>query len=173
VKLAQCEALASVMRGARTYDGATDRRRDCGAARGEVKPDCQTEIGFPVVPDSYKIAFAALDAVWHKYPCESLAILLGGMAINRCDETPMDSGSEHDWKEVANQTKSSNIVDLILACLELDASRYEDVPDDLRNLIAVLRKRGTLEREMVDDVVATWHLDPESWPLYADLTPPK
>jgi hypothetical protein len=126
-----------------------------------------------MVPDSYKIAFAALDAVWQKYPCESLAILLGGMAINRNDEIPMDSGCEYDWEQVANQSKSSNIVDLILAYLELHASRYEEVPDDLRSLIDALRKEGTPEREVVDDVIATWHLDPKSWPLYAELTPPK
>lgn len=121
--------------------------------------------------ESYKIGFAALDAVWEKHPCESLAALLGAMAVNRGDEVPMDSGCLDDWEQVVDRSDSSNTIDLILEYLDLDASRYEVVPDDLRHLIDALGTKGTPEREIVDDVIAKWHLDPQSWPLYAHLTP--
>jgi hypothetical protein len=125
-----------------------------------------------MVPDSYKIAFAALDAVWQQYPSESLAILLGGMAINRHDEIPMDAGFGDDWRQIARQTNTESTLELIQAFLDLDASRYRygDVPDDLRCLIDALRNEGSPERIIVDSVIATWHADPESWPLYAELT---
>ena len=45
------------------------------------------------IPDSYKIAFAALDAVWREHPSEPLAIMLGEMAINPNDNVSMDPES--------------------------------------------------------------------------------
>jgi hypothetical protein len=123
-----------------------------------------------MVPESYKIAFAALDAAWKENPADSLAILLGGMAINRNDEVSMDPGALADWEQITSRAKDASVLDLILAYLDLDASRYRNVPDDLRGLINALRTEGSREREIVDSVVATWQKDPESWPLYAELT---
>ncbi|MGA8099736.1 MAG: hypothetical protein WB810_13865, partial [Candidatus Cybelea sp.] len=121
-------------------------------------------------PESYKIAFAALDAVWEDNRTDSLAILLGGMAINRNDEVSMDPGALSDWEQITSRAEDASVLDLILAYLDLDASRYRNVPDDLRGLINALRTEGSREREIVDSVIATWQKDPESWPLYAELT---
>ena len=123
-----------------------------------------------MVPESYKIAFAALDAVWEDNRTDSLAILLGGMAINRNDEVSMDPGALSDWEQITSRAEDASVLDLILAYLDLDASRYRNVPDDLRGLINALRTEGSREREIVDSVIATWQKDPESWPLYAELT---
>jgi hypothetical protein len=126
-----------------------------------------------MIPDSYKIAFAALNAVWEERPTDSLAILLGGMAINRNDEVSMDPSALYDWEQVTNRGKGASELDLILAFLDLDLSRYkrEHIPDDMRRLVNALRTEGSRERQLVDSVIATWHNDPESWRICAELSP--
>ena len=123
-----------------------------------------------MIPQSYRIAYAALDAVWQRYPTDSLAILLGGMAILRSDETSMDPACLYDWEQITLKAGNTNQLELILNYLELDASRFRNVPDDLRHLIDALRTEGNQERKLVESVIATWHERPESWPLYAKLT---
>lgn len=118
------------------------------------------------------MAFAALDAVWQQNRTESLAILLGGMAIVRTDGDSMNPGCLHDWNKVMAAGEGLDELGLLLAYLDLDARRYRNVPDDLRRLISALRTEGSAERGIVDAVIATWHEDPESWPLYAKLTRP-
>jgi hypothetical protein len=108
-----------------------------------------------VIPESYKIAYAALDAVWKEIRSDSLAILLGGMAVNANDEIPMDPGRLDDWQQITVQAKDASELDLILAYLDLEAGRYRDVPADLRHLIDALRTEGTPERRRVDSVIAT------------------
>lgn len=114
-----------------------------------------------MVRESYKIAYAALDAVWKQMPCDSLAILLGGMAISANDDISMDPGSLYDWEQIIARAKDASQLELILAYLDLDASRYRNVPDDLFRLIVALREEGTPERKLVDSVIATWHTNAE------------
>jgi hypothetical protein len=103
-----------------------------------------------MIPDSYRVAYAALDALCQQYPTDSLAILLGGMAILRSDETSMNPGCLYDWEQIARKEKGLNQLELILAYLDLDASRYRNVPDDLRHVIDALRTEGSPERKLVD-----------------------
>jgi hypothetical protein len=123
-----------------------------------------------MIPESYRIAYAALDAVWQRYPTDSLAILLGGMAILESDETSMNPACLDDWEQTTLKPGSTNQLELILNYLELDASRFRNVPDDLRHLIDALRTEGSQERKVVESVIATRHERPESWALYAELT---
>lgn len=123
-----------------------------------------------MIPQTYKIAYAALDAIWNQYPGDSLAILLGGMAILKGTETSMDPGCLYDWEQITVKMEGASQLDLILGYLDLDASRYRDVPSDVQNLIDALHTEGSREREIVDSVLRTWHEKPESWPLYAKLT---
>ena len=109
-----------------------------------------------MLPESYKLAYAALDAIWRRTPHYSLAILLGGMAINPNDGGSMDPGSLYDWERIAARAKDASQLELILAYLDLDASRYHNVPDDLRDLIEALRQDGTPKRGIVDSVIASW-----------------
>lgn len=123
-----------------------------------------------MVPESYKIAYAVLDAVWKSNGSESLAILLGGMAILPSDDVSMDPGSLSDWQKITTASENASQFELILAYLDLDASRYREVPDDLRRLIDALRKPDSQVRKIADSVIGTWRNDPGSWPLYAKLT---
>ncbi len=145
-------------------------RAHLGSSAGT--PRNHTEKVPAMIPDSYKIAFAALDAIWREHPSESLAIMLGGMAINPNDNVSMDPGVLDDWQHLTAGAAREDVLSLILAYLDLDASRYRkgDVPDDLRHLIDALHQQGTPERGIVDRVIATWHLAPDSWRLYAKLT---
>jgi hypothetical protein len=92
------------------------------------------------------------------------------MAILDNDQTSMDPGCLDDWKQITVKMEAANQLDLIFGYLNLDASRYRNVPDDVRHLIAALRTEGSRERKIVDSVLATWHENPESFPLYAELT---
>ena len=76
-------------------------------------------------------------------------------------------GADHTQEE-----RGVNELDLILAYLDLDASRYRSVPDDLQQVIDALRTEGSPERNLVDSVITSWHENPDSWPLYAELSRP-
>jgi hypothetical protein len=107
-----------------------------------------------MVPESYKISFAALDAIWREYPTESLANLLSGMAINASGEMSMDPGALYDWGHRADQGQNVSAFDLMLAYLERDASLYIEVPSDLRQLIDALRTEATPERQIAEATIA-------------------
>lgn len=128
-----------------------------------------------MVPDNYKIAFAALDAIWNIRKDETnwLGGFLGGMAVNANDEMPMDSGALDDWQQIETRPTGAIELEPILAFLNLDASRYTeaaDVPRDLRQLIDALHRPDSPERKALDSVIDTWHDDPEAWPIYSALT---
>jgi hypothetical protein len=106
------------------------------------------------VPESYSIAYAALDAVWEDHPTESLAIFLGGMRVNPPDGMPTDPAFLPEWKEVTKRTKDASQLEWLIAYLEHDANLYRDVPDDLQSLIDALRTKGTREWSIVDAVIS-------------------
>jgi hypothetical protein len=62
-------------------------------------------------------------------PTDSLAILLGGMRPMSEGQDSMDSGALYDWNQIIREDKNSAELDLILAYLDLDASRYKVLPD--------------------------------------------
>ena len=112
-----------------------------------------------MVPKDYKIAYEVLDAIWQAHHSESLAILLGSMRINSNDGLPMDRGALADWNQISEKIKSPSILDLVLAYIALEISRYKNptsVPADIQQLFAALRTAGSPEREILDSVVAKW-----------------
>jgi hypothetical protein len=106
-----------------------------------------------MLPTSYRIAFSALEAIWDEKPSDALGILSGGMRPMDSADDSMDSGALYDWNKLAAQTLGASELDLILAYLELDASRYRSVPQDLSLLIVALRTEGSREREIVRSVI--------------------
>jgi hypothetical protein len=123
-----------------------------------------------LIPNSYKIAVAALHALWTRNRTDSLAILLGNMVINASDQQSMDAAALHDWKQVEARSTGSNEVELILAYLELDASRYSEPPEDLLQLIDALRKPQSQERNILNSVIDGWDDAPRSRPLDGTLS---
>jgi hypothetical protein len=104
-------------------------------------------------PESYRIAFAALDALYTEVPTDYLAVLLGSMQINKSDDLPMDSGALADWEQAINRAKNQSDLDQLLAYLRLLSSRYDSAPNDLRNIIDALERKGTKERRIVESVI--------------------
>ncbi len=106
-----------------------------------------------MVPDTYKIAIAALDAVWAANQSDDLAVLLGGMAINANDQDSMDPTALRDWKTLETGLPGSAQVELILAYLQLGASRYGGGPNDISKLINALRTPNSPERSILDSII--------------------
>jgi hypothetical protein len=107
-----------------------------------------------MVPESYNLAYAALDAVWEENPSESLSIFLSGMRVNPPDGIPMDPAFLTDWEELTERATSASLLDWIIAYLEHDASLYSEVPSDLQLSIDALRTDGSRERAIVNSVIA-------------------
>ena len=110
-----------------------------------------------MVPETYRIAFAALHAVWEERPCESLAVLLGSMRINPNDDISMDPACLEDWQQVLHQANDAAELDLILAYLDFDLSLYKPQPEDMQRLVVALRAEGSRERAIVDSVIENWN----------------
>jgi hypothetical protein len=106
-----------------------------------------------MIPDSFKIAFAALDAVWAERQTEDLAGLLGGMAVKANDQDSMDSAALQDWKTLEARLTDADQVELVLAYLKLNESRYGDFANDISKLIDALRSPDSRERAILDSVI--------------------
>jgi hypothetical protein len=110
-----------------------------------------------MIPESYKVAYEALEAIWKENSSDSLASILSGMQVNESDGVSMDPGALYDWNQIQQQTKQATELDLILAFLELEASRYKNVPDDLHDVINALRANASRERAIADSIIALWN----------------
>jgi hypothetical protein len=104
------------------------------------------------VSSRYRNALIALEELNDRLPTESLSILLSGMRINSADGLPMDPSAATDWEEVTRNAHTASPIELIVAYLRLDASRYESVPADLKSLIDAINERGTPERGILESV---------------------
>lgn len=79
------------------------------------------------------------------------------MRVNPPAGTSMDPGALDDWRRISQQRKGASTLDLIIAFLNLDMSRYkrkDQVPDDMQKLVEALNTVGSRERQIVDSVLA-------------------
>jgi hypothetical protein len=108
-----------------------------------------------MITNSYRIAFAALDALWQRTRSESLGRLLSAMNPTTSGGS-MDPATLNDWNSIVSQSSGQSQLDLIVALLRFDAGLYREVPNDLRQLIEALESGPTPERNIVESVIASW-----------------
>lgn len=106
-----------------------------------------------MIPQSYRTAFAALEALFRDYPTDSLGALVGSMRLNPNDQIPMDAAALEDWNRIVNENPNATPFQLLLAYLEWYLSLYEEVPEDFNKLMGGLRTSGTRQQRIAQDAL--------------------